>query len=538
MKNSMHSIFIAIVAISLFSFTGYAQDQIQSTHTYQHATLNSGDIGEAIVADASTGNYYTAGEILSNTNGQAIRVQKFNEQGVITASRVLSFANYKLTAKKILYVGSKVYVICNAVHTTSGSSELLVIKFDAALSSNFTPFLYAGSDYHHPEDAVAISNSTIAIACYKRSRTYEELAVVKINSSLAIINSYTMHYTSITDDIAEAPRKIINVASDGIYVVGQCTRPSDNKTATVAIKLSTSLTQQWLKKSGFALGKNSYNSVAADSLGVFVAGVVYSNGTNKWLLRRLNPSTGATLNSTIAAFGTGYTSEALKITRTTNSKITVVGYANDTASNTFSLKIAAYNSLGQNPVFITQPLNNGSVINDAITANNDYTYVTGKRSFGVPKTGKNLFLLAFDEMGVNYFRDSIITGTSSGNMLAYNPGGASVLAVTGFTNNLNPLVLPNYGYTTRFYSNQIDRVATQKTDQKVNVYPNPFTDVITIESSNPVIQVSIIDIIGKVVYSKQSDADFINEGINLNFLQPGVYFLRLNNSEPRKIVKQ
>lgn len=73
--------------------------------------------------------------------------------------------------------------------------------------------------------------------------------------------------------------------------------------------------------------------------------------------------------------------------------------------------------------------------------------------------------------------------------------------------------------------------------QTASIYPNPFNDVVNIQSKSPVKKVSVVDILGKTVMAKANAAASINE-INLESLSKGLYFLTLEgNDNQKKIIK-
>ncbi len=96
------------------------------------------------------------------------------------------------------------------------------------------------------------------------------------------------------------------------------------------------------------------------------------------------------------------------------------------------------------------------------------------------------------------------------------------------------------------YSNTI--VIKTNNDQNfgnnVSIVPNPFTDGVQINFSqhqNAAVKVVLVDALGREVYTKQVQSIIGNNAIkidNLNFLQNGIYFVRLeSNGTTTKVVK-
>lgn len=73
--------------------------------------------------------------------------------------------------------------------------------------------------------------------------------------------------------------------------------------------------------------------------------------------------------------------------------------------------------------------------------------------------------------------------------------------------------------------------------QTASIYPNPFNDLINIQSNSPIQKVSVVDILGKTVMTKANISESIKE-INLESLSKGLYFLTLEgNDNQKKIIK-
>ncbi|MEZ4797283.1 MAG: T9SS type A sorting domain-containing protein [Flavobacteriaceae bacterium] len=72
-------------------------------------------------------------------------------------------------------------------------------------------------------------------------------------------------------------------------------------------------------------------------------------------------------------------------------------------------------------------------------------------------------------------------------------------------------------------------------NENASVYPNPFNDIININTHHNVdVNVVIYDTTGKIVYACPK---LVNNTIELNALQSGVYFLKLNGKDFSKTVK-
>ena len=62
-----------------------------------------------------------------------------------------------------------------------------------------------------------------------------------------------------------------------------------------------------------------------------------------------------------------------------------------------------------------------------------------------------------------------------------------------------------------------------KQEKDIIVYPNPFAEKLQIESENPIVEIQIFDVFGKLVFQKTKSTN----QIELGFLPKGIYLLKL-----------
>lgn len=74
---------------------------------------------------------------------------------------------------------------------------------------------------------------------------------------------------------------------------------------------------------------------------------------------------------------------------------------------------------------------------------------------------------------------------------------------------------------------------TKVDDLNLSIFPNPFEDVLQINNLNQEVKISILSQTGKLVFKEEN---FNKNFINLNFLDKGIYFLKIEN-QYYKIVK-
>jgi sugar lactone lactonase YvrE len=70
------------------------------------------------------------------------------------------------------------------------------------------------------------------------------------------------------------------------------------------------------------------------------------------------------------------------------------------------------------------------------------------------------------------------------------------------------------------------------------IYPNPVITMLNIQSASPVSQVSIANILGQIVYSQLLASNAQSVKIDVSELPAGFYFIKINESEIRKVIKE
>ncbi|MCF8429083.1 MAG: T9SS type A sorting domain-containing protein [Bacteroidia bacterium] len=64
----------------------------------------------------------------------------------------------------------------------------------------------------------------------------------------------------------------------------------------------------------------------------------------------------------------------------------------------------------------------------------------------------------------------------------------------------------------------------------MTIYPNPTSGIVTISSSQTIVNIEVFDVTGKVVYSQQNNKHQTNLEINLSALSNGIYFINTKNN--------
>ena len=76
-----------------------------------------------------------------------------------------------------------------------------------------------------------------------------------------------------------------------------------------------------------------------------------------------------------------------------------------------------------------------------------------------------------------------------------------------------------------------------KTVNHIDIFPNPATTQLTIQSTNqPIIQLSITNLLGQTIYTQQPN--ITKTQVDISALQPGIYFVKINGTDVRKFVKE
>lgn len=112
--------------------------------------------------------------------------------------------------------------------------------------------------------------------------------------------------------------------------------------------------------------------------------------------------------------------------------------------------------------------------------------------------------------------------------------GTSINSTCLFSKDSNPMKgLHNY----ITWVNRNPQTGTKELDaNSFNVYPMPVTDVLHIQSAQPVLAYAVYNIAGKLL----AEGNEVNEGINVNHLPGGVYFVKLttsNGTGTKKFIK-
>jgi sugar lactone lactonase YvrE len=74
--------------------------------------------------------------------------------------------------------------------------------------------------------------------------------------------------------------------------------------------------------------------------------------------------------------------------------------------------------------------------------------------------------------------------------------------------------------------------------EEIAIYPNPVITMLYIQSASPVRQISIANILGQIVYYQLLASNAQSVKIDVSELPPGLYFIKVDESEVRKFIKE
>jgi type 1 fimbria pilin len=97
---------------------------------------------------------------------------------------------------------------------------------------------------------------------------------------------------------------------------------------------------------------------------------------------------------------------------------------------------------------------------------------------------------------------------------------------------------PSEAFTIRLTRDTTLNVNTFDAATTFSVFPNPASDVLTINSNSNSqnVNIQLIDITGKQLYAKTLNMSNTAERVNISALEQGVYLLSINDMDSGKII--
>ncbi|MFH0864810.1 MAG: T9SS type A sorting domain-containing protein, partial [Bacteroidota bacterium] len=172
-------------------------------------------------------------------------------------------------------------------------------------------------------------------------------------------------------------------------------------------------------------------------------------------------------------------------------------------------------------------------------------------SLRIVSSSHNVLLDVKNENIVTFIFENILLPDSGANEAASNgfvkfaikpkPGLAEYTEVTNEAHiffDFNPAVVTNQVLNT-YVSNPFSGIeAIPADDQSMNMYPNPSTNYLTIETTQPS-QIEILNLQGQIIY--KSNTDEMNTSIDVSGFPEGLYFIKAESEKVitvKKFVKE
>jgi Secretion system C-terminal sorting domain/Beta-propeller repeat len=197
-----------------------------------------------------------------------------------------------------------------------------------------------------------------------------------------------------------------------------------------------------------------------------------------------------------------------------------------------------------------------------IVAANGSVFITGKTSStsGIASAGAwqtvygggicDAFLAAFSATGAEQW-STYYGGSLEDNGIGCAYDGKAVY-LAGYTNSTSGIATPGSfqptggggtfyfpGFLAKFAYPDTSTLSAGKSKLAPNgltIFPNPVSDKITISSENEITNVAITNPLGQNIFEQAYHSQLIQ--VSVGQLPIGIYFIKINNSETRKFVKQ
>lgn len=195
-----------------------------------------------------------------------------------------------------------------------------------------------------------------------------------------------------------------------------------------------------------------------------------------------------------------------------------------------------------------------AVVSDTVDAhiitapliNNDPVFVIGFNGSGSYLTSACLLSGAGRQPGIAADASGNIYVTTHASMDTFIVAGDSIYnsSLAGITYNMYVAKFnPALGcYTEAVNSNKCGEGVVMlpiiNANPGLSIFPNPASNTITIETSDPIESICIISVHGQHLLYKKGDQLSLKDVLDVSALAPGMYIVRLNNSTFSKFIKQ
>ena len=285
-------------------------------------------------------------------------------------------------------------------------------------------------------------------------------------------------------------------------------------------------------KRGFSAGHTQFTSIAIDNTGTPY--VAYQDISNKATVVKLDTSLSPITGLQTLCVGSTTTLSDLKSGGTWSSSNTIVATID---SSGFVMSLAT----GTTTISYTKS-NYSTTFNILV----DSLPVVGGMSANVDSIcpGDSIIIFNSVDDGRWVSMDTSIAVFKS-DMYISRPLAGLLVGISSGLATLDYINSNNCGSDTGSYSflvgcsSAIKIVTPPPTNPlptKLTIFPNPALHIVNISAPDTIHQITIIDILGQVAYSYQFNLPKVQ--MNVTDLPAGVYFLKVNDIEIRKFIKQ
>jgi hypothetical protein len=431
------------------------------------------DYGYSIYID-SLNNVYVAGKSAETSQPSKMVTLKYDSIGNLLWAKRYSASVYNATYQKRIVVDKLLNVYVSA---GDYSGNAIVIKY------NSTGIQQWIGEYNYYQDSWATCllldnfNNVYCTGFSNNSNNNNDLFLAKFDTTGTLKWSQRYDSGAISgDNHDEGNALAFDELSSSIYVTGRSTN-SNNTPDFITIKYDTAGSQQWIKRFN---GLGDYNDIPWDikldnQKNVYVTG--YSDGAfgdNDYTLVKYSPS-GTQLWVGIYDYGGQDNSASIEIDSSCN--IYVFGSSNGPVSTSIDFALVKFDS-----------------------------------------TGHQLWSIRYNGTGSNYDGGQVVKLDNNNNIY-----------VTGYSHGLD--LSPDY--VTIKYSQITGVVSPEFQEEFFQLYPNPATNSITLDLTSSSLtknsQLQIINSLAQTVY--QSTVNTQRFSVDVSSLNPGVYFLSINDGE-------
>lgn len=525
--------FILLFIFSLLSTFLNAQTTFQKV--YGGSAAENGNY----VIQTTDGGYIMAGSTTSfGEGGRDVYVVKTNAAGDVQWTKTFGGALDNDYGYCIQQTSDGGYIVSGdaALDGFTGEIDFYLIKLTASGDTSWTK-TYGGNGY---ESALAVRQTTDGgyIMC-GQTPAYGDSGykayLVKVNATGDI--TWTKAYKSYGSELGKDVRQ----TTDGGYIIlGTTDIDLDGGSDLYLIKTDALGNVTWSRAIGAADDEEASEVKQTPDGGYIITGSAYGAGSlsRDMLLVKTN-STGITEWS--KTYGSTVNDVSRSVTLTNDGGYAICGSSwGFNVDEDYEVYVVKTNALGV--AQWSKTYGGSSLYGDygfSIQQTNDNGYIiTGEAySFGVGF--KNIYLIKTDSNGDSGCSNQGTAATVTSNAVFQNISAPSTIFSRGAT--VNQTTISHSGGT------QTNICATLATPEEIFdqgsilAYPNPFTDIVTIDFNNQdlLIKATIIDVTGKSLLNFELNSQ--NNTIDLSTLTKGIYFCELvseNNRQTIKLIKK